>query len=222
MHWQEDEDLDTKFNVPDDVVDLAYSINCRALPIDHSYALASAIAQHLPWFVSEEHCALHLIHGAESGNGWDRPENGEDLLYISRRTKLVLRLPKERIEAAQTLTGKELVIDKHVISVGPSNTRKLADSTALYSRYVDSHPDESEEEFIDRAVAELRAMGLKFKKIMAGKSHTHNGGSEQEILTRSLFIADLARMDSIRLQEQGIGSKQNYGFGVFIPHKTLK
>jgi len=222
MHWQEDEDLETKFVIPDDVVDLAFSIDCKALPIDHTYALASAIEHHLPWFVTEQSCALHLIHGAESGNGWDRPENGSDLLYLSRRTKLLLRLPKERIEAAQELIGKELVIDECIIKVGEATIKLLADSTALYSRYLDTSHDETEDEFIDRAVAELRAMGLKFKKILAGKAHTHKGSDDQETLTRSLFIADLGRIDSVRLQELGIGSSQHLGFGVFIPHKTLK
>ncbi|MCW8825117.1 MAG: type I-MYXAN CRISPR-associated protein Cas6/Cmx6 [Gammaproteobacteria bacterium] len=222
MHWQEDEDLERQFVVPDNVVDLAFSIECKALPVDHSYALASAIEEHLPWFVTEQSCALHLIHGAESGNGWDRPENGDDLIYLSRRTKLVLRVPKERIESAQELTGKELIVDEQIINVGKANTKKLADSTALYTRYLDTSHDETEEEFIDRAVADLRAMGLEFKKILAGKAHTHKGDDDQITLTRSLFIADLGRLDSIRLQEQGMGSRQNLGFGVFIPHKTLK
>ncbi|MDH3353636.1 MAG: type I-MYXAN CRISPR-associated protein Cas6/Cmx6 [Chromatiales bacterium] len=221
MLWKEDEDLEAIFNVPDDVVDLAFSINCRALPIDHTYALASEIERHLPWFVLEECCALHLIHGAESGNGWERPDNGEDMLYLSRRTKLVLRVPKDRVEAARELTGKELVIDSCTINVGKAETKKLADSSALYSRYVDTSHSESEDEFIDRAVAELHAMGLEFKKILAGKAHAHKD-DHQETLTRSLFIADLGRMDSVRLQERGIGSNQSLGFGVFIPHKTLK
>lgn len=222
MLWKEDEDLDAIFIVPDDVVDLAFSIDCRALPVDHSYALASEIERHLPWLVSEERCALHLIHGAESGNGWERPENSDDVIYLSRRTKLIFRLPKERIEAAQELTGKELIIDEYVIKVGKADIRKLADTTALYSRHLETSEEESEEKFIDRAVAELHAMGLEFKKILAGKAHTHRDSDNRASLTRSLFIADLGRMDSVRLQEQGLGSKQHMGFGVFMPHKTLK
>lgn len=222
MHWKEDEDLEAKFIVPDNVVDLAFSIECRALPIDHTYALAAEIERHLPWFSQNECCALHLIHGAESGNGWERPSKGDELLYLSRRTKLTLRIPKDRTEDAQTLSGKELTIDENIIKVGQSDTRKLADSTALFTRYLETDLHESENEFIDRAVAELRTMGLEFKKILAGKAHTHKKGDNQETLTRSLFVADLGRMDSVRLQEKGIGSNQSLGFGLFIPHKTLK
>lgn len=222
MLWKEDEDLDTLFIVPDDVVDLVFSIDCKSLPVDHTCSLASEIERHLPWFAAEKRCALHLIHVAESGNGWERPEKGTAQLYLSRRTKLILRMPKERVEAAKELTGKNLRIEGgYSIKVGKADIRKLADSTALYSRYVDTSHNESEEEFIDRAVAEIHAMGLEFKKILAGKAHIHKC-DDQEMLTRSLFIADLGRMDSVRLQEQGIGTHQNLGFGVFIPHKTLK
>jgi len=221
MLWKEDEDLNVVFVVPDDVVDLAFSIDCRSLPVDHTYTLASEIERHLPWLVSEERCALHLIHGAESGNGWERPENGDDLLYLSRRTKLTLRIPQERVAAAQALSGKELIINKSIMKIGQATTRKLAVTTALYTRYLQTDENESEEKFIDKAVAELRAMGLEFKKILAGKTHTHRDTHNNLTLTRSLFIADLGRTDSIRLQERGIGSKQHLGFGVFIPHKTL-
>lgn len=222
MLWKEDEDLDTPFVVPDSVVDLAFSIDCRALPVDHTYALAAEIERHLPWLATEERCALHLIHGADSGNGWERPEQGDALLYLSRRTRLILRVPKERIESAQELTHKELMVDQHPLKVGKADIRKLAVTTALYSRYLETGEDENEEKFIDRAVAELRAMGLEFKKILAGKAHTHRDGNDNVLFTRSLFIADLGRLDSIRLQEQGLGSRQHMGFGVFIPHKTVK
>lgn len=223
MLWKEDDDLNIAFVVPDNVIDLAFSIDCRALPVDHTYALASEIERHLPWFAHEESCALHLIHVAESGNGWERPQNGDDLLYLSRRTKLILRIPKELLEAAKELTGKELLIsEEHTIKLGKADIKKLADSTALYSRYVDTTNSESEEEFINRVVAELHMMGLDFKKILAGKTHIHRNHDDQESLTRSLFIADLGRMDSVRLQERGIGSNQHLGFGIFIPHKTLK
>ncbi len=156
MFWQEDEDPETIFIVPDDVVDLAFSIDCRALPVDHTYALAAEIERHLPWFIDEARCGLHLIHGADSGNGWERPENGEDLLYLSRRTKLVLRIPKERIEAAREgLTGKELTVGDCSVRPGRAECRKLVNSSALYSRYVKSSKSESEALFINRVVAQI-------------------------------------------------------------------
>ena len=104
MFWQESRE-ETRA-VPDDVVDIVYQINCRALPVDHAWALSQAVRAVLPWFADEPAAGVHPIHVADSGNGWMRPENAGDLLCLSRRTKLVLRVPRQRIDAAQALVGR--------------------------------------------------------------------------------------------------------------------
>ena len=93
--WLEDEDNSSK-RISDDVVDLNFSIKCKALPLDHAQALGDVLQGVLPWLKDEAHAGLHLVHGAESGNGWQRPEKG--LLYLSKRTKFSLRLPQARLE----------------------------------------------------------------------------------------------------------------------------
>ncbi len=79
MYWQEGKDNEN-YLVPDKIVDVVFNIACRALPVDHAYALSQAITQVLPWFSEEEGAGLHTVHGAESGNGWMRPANPHDLL----------------------------------------------------------------------------------------------------------------------------------------------
>ena len=106
MFWQEEKNESGRFVVPDDVVDVAFNIVCRSLPVDHAYALSQAIIQALPWFAEESGAGLHPIHVADSGNGWMRPENPSDLLYLSKRTKLVLRLPHARAQDAKALSGR--------------------------------------------------------------------------------------------------------------------
>jgi hypothetical protein len=46
-----------------------------------------------------------------------RPENAGDLLCLSRRTKLVLRVPRGRIDAAQVLVGRQLDVAGHALRV---------------------------------------------------------------------------------------------------------
>ncbi|MGD9164124.1 MAG: type I-MYXAN CRISPR-associated protein Cas6/Cmx6, partial [Chromatiales bacterium] len=70
MFWQEETD-EEQYVVPDDVVDLIFKIKCRTLPVDHAWPLSEAIHQALPWFAEERQAGLHLIHGADSGNGWE-------------------------------------------------------------------------------------------------------------------------------------------------------
>jgi len=45
---------------------------------------------------------------------------------------------------------------------------------------------------------------------------------EQEIRGYSLMLHDLSLLDSIRLQERGIGASRLLGCGLFIPHKSIK
>ena len=58
----------------DEIVDAVFAIECRSLPVDHAYALSTAIQEALPWFADEPQAALHTVHGAASGAGWQRPE----------------------------------------------------------------------------------------------------------------------------------------------------
>ena len=99
MYWEETKP-EHDHVIPDAVVDLAFDMSCRCLSVDHMYALSQAIVRELPWMPTEPGVGIHPIHVAESGNGWTRPENPTDLLYLSRRTKLILRIPKQRIEEA--------------------------------------------------------------------------------------------------------------------------
>lgn len=219
MVWQEEEDVE-QFVVPDRIVDLYFNIDCRALPVDHAYELSRAIHQALPWFADEPEAGLHLIHVAESGNGWDRPEEAGELLYPSRRTKLTLRLPKERLGDAQALRGQTLMVAGNAMAIGEGKSKLLSTSTTLYARYVASKPELTEEEFLAEAVKWLRGEGLRFKKILAGKAHLL-ATPEGTLITRSLMVADLPLEDTVALQEMGYGEYRKMGCGLFIPHKTV-
>ncbi|MCK9530548.1 MAG: type I-MYXAN CRISPR-associated protein Cas6/Cmx6 [Gammaproteobacteria bacterium] len=216
MYWQEDTD-ETGFVVPDNVIDLAFSITCQALPVDHAQALYTAVAGVLSWLADEAGAGIHTIHGADSGNGWERPE---DVLLLSRRTKLVLRLPKARVEAARALTGQCIDVAGHAMEIGEAQPRQLSKSGTLYARYVSIEAPGDEEVFLHTCVAELREQGIRAKKFLCGKTttlHTDAGPLE----TRSLMVADLSLEDSVRLQEHGVGAHRHLGCGLFIASKAV-
>jgi CRISPR-associated protein Cas6 len=219
MYWQEEVD-EEQFVVPDEVVDLLFKIKCDTLPVDHAWSLSEAIQAELPWFADESQAGLHLIYGADSGNGWERPQGGDDLLYLSRRTRLILRLPKHRVNDAQDLTGKTLQIQANPIQVGESYTRNLATTTTLYCRHVVTDSEMEEDEFLSLAVDTLRSMNIRFKKVLCGKSRSFTT-PEGELPTQSLMVAGLPLDDAITLQQQGLGPYRNRGFGLFVPHKTV-
>ncbi len=220
MYWQETKKSE-RYTVPDDIVDVVFGIQCRTLPVDHSYSLSQAVSGALPWFAEEEHAGLHTIHVAESGNGWMRPVGPHALLHLSRRTKLMLRLPKQRIEDAAKLTGQTLNIDGNTMRVEKAVIKPLSTITTLFSRYLVARDDMDEDAFLREAQTLLGEMEIRPKKMLCGIGRVI-ATPEREIHTRSLMLAELTVEASVKLQQQGLGSGRKLGCGLFIPHKDIK
>lgn len=222
MFWNDDNERKPGFVVPDDIVDLAFRISCPTLPIDHAWILSHRLGQALPWLAGEEHAGIHLIHGASSSHGWTRPKDpGKELLHLSRRTRLRLRLPKQRLDDARALTGKTLDIGGHSLEVGDSSVHLLSALPTLFARHILTREEVSEEQFLGTAASELRAMDINCRKMLCGIPHSH-AFPEGPLFTRSLMVADLEPEQSVRLQQLGLGAGRKSGFGLFIPHKGIK
>ena len=223
MFWQEDE-RPTRFEVPDDVVDLVFDIQCRELPVDHQYDLANALSEHLPDLAEDQRLGVHSIHLAGSQNGWERPDPklGQKLI-LSRRTKLMIRVPAESRERIQaTLDGVEIEISGCPLKIGKSKLKKLSSQGTIFSRYVvlEAGEEADEHAFMHRVVGELADRGIRVKKALCGKT-TAVDGPDGPVMTRSLMIADLGAEESVRLQQEGLGPLRHMGCGIFIPHKGI-
>ncbi len=221
MLWSE-ESQTREYVVPDDVVDLAYSIKCPALPIDHAHALSVELQAALPWLAGEELAGIHLIHGAASGNGWYRPEEGGDqLLHLSRRARMRLRVPRHRLDDARELTGQALDINGYSLEIGKSEVHLFSSLPTLFSRYVVTREEVDEEAFMQQAVRELETLEINCRKMLCGITHTL-AFPDGPVFTRSLMVADLEPEASVRLQQVGLGEGRKIGCGLFIPHKGIK
>ncbi|HFD81523.1 MAG TPA: type I-MYXAN CRISPR-associated protein Cas6/Cmx6 [Gammaproteobacteria bacterium] len=225
MYWETDKDENTPYVVPDDVVDLVYHIRCRSLPLDHAHSLSTAIRERLPWMDEEELAGIHLIHGAESGNGWIRPEDAShEVLHLSRRARMSLRLPRHRIGDAAALGGQELDIDGHRLAIGESHVKLFSTLPTQFARYLvipDGIDRDDEESFLAWVAERLQQLDIRPRKMLCGKAHAihHPQG---ELRTRSLMLADLEVEEAVRLQQQGIGEHKKMGCGLFIPHKGIR
>jgi CRISPR-associated protein Cas6 len=224
MFWQDDE-KPRGYEVPDDIVDLVFDIQCRELPVDHQSDLSEALCAHVPELADDNPLAVHSIHLAGSQNGWERPdpELGQRLI-LSRRTKLILRVTADaRDRIAERLDGVELDVGGCAMRVGRSKTKKLSSQGTVFSRYVVLEPGEDTDEtaFMQRIVSQLAERGIRVRKALSGKT-TELQGPEGPILTRSLMIADLAADESVRLQQEGLGPLRHMGCGIFIPHKGIE
>ncbi len=222
MFWTEENSNKEEFTIPDDVVDLVFKLDCKMLPLEHAYALSQAIGSVLDWIETEDLAGIHQIHVAESGNGWMRPEDPtNEVLHLSRRTRMSLRVPRHRIDAAKQLTGRTLDIDGYQLTIGEADIRLLSDLSPLFSRYVVCDAQLSEEQFLYAVAEQLKAMNIPVKKMMAGKQHVIRT-PDADLYTRSVMVADLDKEHSIRLQQRGIGPGRHLGCGIFLPQKGIK
>ncbi len=218
MLWDEDTKKQ-EYVVPDDVVDITYKVISKMIPTTHAWALRESLYQALPWLVDEPEAAIHQIHGAASGNGWERPPDGE-LIHLSKRSRMTLRVPKHRIEDAKQLVGKKLDLDGYELEVGKEQVRSMTALPTIFARYVVVPPGLDENQFMLWLADDIKSKNIIVRKMLCGISHvisTPDGDME----TRSVMIADLGKPDSVALQESGVGEGRHLGCGIFLPHKGI-
>lgn len=221
MYWEEEKESVATYQVPEKIIDVAFKIKCKTLPLDHADSLSGQIIKHLPWAKDEHGFAIHQIHVAESANGWFRPEDPEnEILNVSHRTKMTLRVPSSKLILLDELVGKTLDIDGHPLTVGQYSKKVLSKMTTIFARYVDTEGQEDEADFIEMVYQNLTERDIKVRKMLSGKLTKHQISGET-VLTRKIMLSDLERDESIVLQEEGIGDKQRYGIGIFLPHKGI-
>jgi CRISPR-associated protein Cas6 len=204
----------------DEVVDAAFAIECRSLPVDHAFALSQAILAALPWFADEPRAGLHTVHGAASGAGWQRPEGEDAMLQLSHRTRLVLRLPESRLQDAAALTGQTLDVAGFPMRVGQLQPRPLLRIASLFSRSVIFEDAAEEPAFVAAAIEALRALGVEVSTMLCGRSVTL-ATPQRTYRTRSLMVTVATPAQSLALQRQGLGEARKLGCGLFIPHKDV-
>lgn len=221
MYWTQEENP-ASLGVPDDVVDVLFSLECRRLPVDHAFALSDALCGAIPWLAEDLEVGIHDVHVAGSQNGWERPVRGTDsFMQPSRRTKLAIRAPKalaERLLAE--LTGAELWVAGCPFAIGSGKVRLLSKETTLFARHVVGTANEDEETFLARCAQDLARMGIPMRKALCGKA-AGLATPDGPVHARSLMVASLTIAESIRLQQRGLGPRRLLGCGIFIPHKGI-
>ena len=220
MRWDEESNDEAAVDTAE-VVDVAFRLSGRWLPLDHARALRAAVMEVLPWLEDEPAAGIHSIHGAASGNGWERPGRGSGaVLSLSRRTRLVLRVPLHRAGDTDSLCERRLDIGGCEVVTGARQPRPLRPATTVFARYVVDQEGGDEERFVERVASALEAFSVSVRKLVCGRSHRIES-AEGMLATRSLLIADLGPEESLTVQCHGIGPGRLLGCGLFVPHKGI-
>ena len=219
MYWNDNANQ-AEYKVPDDIVDVNFKIKCTHLPLDHAHDLSSAIIAELPWVAEDQQVGIHLIHGAESGNGWIRPTGPDELIYPSRRTLFSIRTPKQRILDVEQLAGKTITIGDIPVELSKPSIRGLSKITTIFARYVLAQQIEDEDAFLQEMADLLMQKQITPKKMMSGRA-TLMRFPDGDRSARSLMIDGIEVVESVCLQQEGLGSGRKIGCGIFLPHKGI-
>src|SRR5205823_11349390 len=131
-------------------VDLAFRLIGTRVPVDHGYALYSAINRLIPALHDAKEIGVHPIRGRFDGDG---------CLILGPSSRLVLRMPDSKIHQYLKLAGNTLEVDVHRLRVRIPETRVLKPAATLYARLVTIKGFMEPEPFLEAARRQLETMG---------------------------------------------------------------
>jgi len=79
-----------------------------------------------------------------------------------------------------------------------------------------------EDDFLQWAFDELKLLDITVNKMMAGKERVVKLQDNSERIIRSLMVAEMKQVESVRLQQHGLGEGRKLGCGLFMPQKDIK
>lgn len=190
-----------------EIIDIVFDLDAAQVPRDYPFELWSEIVQSLVWLKEEKNVGILPLRGSVSG----------DNLLLSKRTKLILRIPSDRAGQAARLTGQKLKIGSNILLVGAGKGRALHTATTVHSTLVESSLGEVE--FLADMKNKLQELNVscnlicdKYRKISSGK---------QTITGYGLVLHDLKPQASLLIQRTGLGGARQYGCGIFVPFKAI-
>lgn len=190
-----------------EMIDIVFDLDGVQVPQDYPFELWSEIVQSLVWLKEEKNVGILPLRGSVSG------EN----LLLSKRTKLILRIPAELAAQTTKLTGQKLKIGGNVLVVGAGKARTWHAATTLHAMLVESGLGEVE--FLAEMKNKLQELNVscnlicdKYRKISSGN---------QTIAGYGLVLHDLKPQASLLIQRAGLGGARQYGCGIFVPFKAI-
>jgi CRISPR-associated protein Cas6 len=187
-------------------IDIAFELEGQALPRQHRRALAAALERVLPWLAEVPGAGVHRLNVSAGGGAH---------ALLSRRTRLTLRVPRERAHDVAALQGTELHLASCTLRLGAPHFRELRPHGTLYAHLVAA--DEADETAFLRAMAdELQALGVPCR-LICGRLQV---AESDDLQGYSLMLDGLTHAGALRVLEAGLGRHRRLGCGVFVPHKS--
>lgn len=187
------------------MIDLAFKLMGTRIPVDHGYALFAAVNRLVPELHDAKNIGLHPIRGRFDGNG---------CLVLSPASRLVIRVPDDRIREFLKLAGKTLEVNGNRFLVAVPEVRAIRPAAALFARLVTIKGFMEAEAFVEAAERQLETMGVKCT-LQLGERRTVRI-KDKQVVGFELLALELDAEGSVMLQEIGIGGRRRMGCGVFV------
>ena len=194
---------------PPEMVDVAFGLAGDSLPSGWEWPLFREIARLIPWVLGAAGAGVLPMRGPRTADGG---------IMITHRSRLVIRLPRDRVCAASALERKEVTVSGARVTIGEGSFRKHRPAATLYSPRVTTG-EADEIRFLAIIEEELAALGVKARLICGRRVEVE---LEEGVLPAfPVAVHDLREVDSLRLQGAGLGRGHPVGCGLLIPHKTI-
>lgn len=193
------------------MVDLAFAVQGHSLPREHRQALAAAVEAVLPWLAELPGAGMHRLNVSAGGGA---------RALLSQRTRLTLRVPRDRQDDARQLEDRTLDLAGEPLRIGRAQARELLPWGTLYAHLVavegTAASPEDEVAFLRQVEAGLAALGVQGRPI-CGRLQTLPDDALQGY---SLMVDGLSADSALRMLEAGLGAHRRLGCGLFVPHKS--
>lgn len=190
-----------------EMLDMVFDLNGAAVPEDAPFLLWQEIVRLLPWLKDVENVGILPLRGSVSGN----------MTLLSKRAKLVLRVPVKYAPDTAVLTGQQLNIGGNALIVGKGKERHLQPVTTLHAFMVESGLGEVE--FLADMQSKLQNMNIQCN-LICDKQRIING-DVQALKGFGLVLHDLKPQASLTVQCSGLGGARQFGCGIFVPFKAI-
>lgn len=196
-------------------VDLSFEVIGQTLPADHGYGLYSALSHWNEEIHTLKGLSIHTITGIPDKQG---------KIYLTDKSRFLLRLPWDQVPFAYGLAGKSLTIGTHTIRLGIPQIYLLKPSSRLRSRLVVIKGYQEPEAFLEAAQRQIKTLGVQGNIMLL---RNFEGERDRKTIKIKRFtvvgfgvqVSDLTDEESILLQQCGIGGKRRMGCGVFVRTK---
>jgi len=203
-----------------EAVDVAFALSGRALPEAYAAPLADALAPRLAPQLDPDEVGVRITHLPASGHGWWRTP--DQPILLPRRSRLVLRVPREQAGAVAGLTGATLDVAGEILALGQAQNFEIPAAATVYAhRVLGPQRGVVEEAALLAAAREgLAEMDIHPKRLLCGRQETLMT-PDGPVATRSLLVDGMGPQAGRRLQARGLGPGRCWGCGLFIPHKAV-